>query len=169
MLIFAAFVACKEPAVTFAETQPKNVSTLKDLPRKLYGIYYNGDDSTYLRISKTNVLKAYIDSDTIPGQEFLDTILALNRGDVIKKYRGYYFLNIKRGTDDWEVKRMRLNNGVLSINEISSEDEVSKLEEITESRRDTIKPFKVRPSKKQFKKFLKNNGFSSGENYVRVH
>jgi hypothetical protein len=55
----------------------------------------------------------------------------------------------------------------LNINGIETENEISLLENITESKKDTAKPFTIKPTKRQFKEFIKKNGFSNGEIYIK--
>lgn len=169
LALMVFLMGCKQPLITFAESQPHNKTALKAIPEKFRGNYFNPVDSTYLSVSNDVIRKIFRDSDTIPTQEFIDTIFAISSGDEVKRFRGSYFLNIQRAADDWEVRRMRFKNGVLQINEISSAEEIKNLETITESARDTVTPFKVRPTTKQFSAFLKANGFSTGEQYIRLN
>ncbi len=98
---------------------------------------------------------------------YLDTIFNLTNGDILRKLKGYYFLNTKSGDNSWNVKKVYLKNGQLNINDISTDEEIVLLEEITETKKDTIKPFTIKPTKKQFKEFVKKNGFSKGEIYLK--
>jgi hypothetical protein len=99
---------------------------------------------------------------------YSDTIFNLKKTDVLKKFKGYYFLNKSiEKTGFWEVEKLKLTKGVLKINGIETENEISLLETITESKRDTVKPFTIKPTKKQFKEFIKKNGFVEGETYLK--
>lgn len=98
---------------------------------------------------------------------YTDTLFNINKENVLRKMKGYYFLNSKNGENNWSVKRILLKNGQLNINDISTNEEIKMLEEITETKRDTLKPFVVKPTKKQFKEFVKRNGFSQGEIYLK--
>ena len=99
---------------------------------------------------------------------YTDTLFSINKENVLRKMKGYYFLNSKNGENNWIVKRILLKNGQLNINDISTNEEIKMLEEITETKRDTLKPFVVKPTKKQFKEFVKRNGFSQGEIYLKI-
>ena len=99
---------------------------------------------------------------------FSDTIFNLKKNNILKKYKGYYFLNKEiEKSGFWEVEKLNLKNGILKINGIETENEIRLLETITETKRDTLKHFSVKPTKKQFKEFIKKNGFKEGEIYLK--
>ena len=168
LILFIFILSCKEPIVTFSEPQPENVNSLSKIPRRLQGEYFCVNDSATLSIDKNLIAKIYINKDTIPNEKYIDTLLYLPEGNVLKKFRGYYFLNSLTHTNSWEVKKLKLKDGILMINEISSDEEITNLEKMTETHRDTLIPFKIKPTKKQFKEFIKVNGFSDGETYIRL-
>src|SRR5690606_23888546 len=90
-LIFAVFLSCKEPVVTFAESQPSEKKSLAKIPSRLYGKYFSVNDSATLVVDQNLIRKIYRDS--LGGEGYADTILNLTNNDQIKKYKGYYFLN----------------------------------------------------------------------------
>ncbi len=99
---------------------------------------------------------------------YSDTIFTINKQNVLKKFKGYFFLNkLIDKTGFWEVEKLHLTKGVLTINGIETENELELLQSITETKMDTIKPFRIKPTKKQFKEFIKKNGFTNGEIYVK--
>ena len=98
-----------------------------------------------------------------------DTIFKISSDNVLKKYKGHYFLNLKKDENNWEVKKLSYNKGELIISSINSEVEINNLEEITgTSSGDSTEQITFSPSKKQFKEFLKTGGFSENEHFVRV-
>lgn len=99
---------------------------------------------------------------------FKDTIFSINKENVLKKMKGYYFLNIKHSEKNWVVKKLHLKNGLLNLNDISTNEEIEMLEEITETKKDSSKTFVIKPTKKQFREFVKKNGFSKGEVYIKI-
>ncbi len=113
-------------------------------------------------ITKNVILK-----DTIPNQVYYDTIFSFAKGNILKKFRGTYFLN-EPFKDNWEVKTLKLKNGILEIGIIASEDDISKMEEITATIRDSTIPFKANPTKSQLKSFVKENGFSEEKIFIKV-
>ncbi|WP_130734648.1 hypothetical protein [Flavobacterium sp. J27] len=64
------------------------------------------------------------------------------------------------------MQKLFLQKGQLYINTIISESEITLLETLTESKKDTVKPFVLKPTKKQFKEFVKRNGFTEGDRCV---
>lgn len=102
---------------------------------------------------------------TIKG---LDTLCLLNDNDVLKKYKGYYFLNKKYTSGNWEVKKMELNKGQLTISRISVKEDIEKLKEIKELSSDTSALHNLSLTKKEFKKFIKNDGFSESDTYIKI-
>jgi len=109
-------------------------------------------------------------NDTIiSGFVFTDTIFNLKKKDKLKKFKGHYFLNKPIGqSDDWEVLKLSLHKGVLKMNAIFTQYEIDLLEDITNTVKDSSHPFIVNPTKKQFKEFIKKNGFTEGETFVRI-
>jgi hypothetical protein len=99
---------------------------------------------------------------------FKDTIFSINKENVLKKMKGYYFLNIKNSENNWIVKKLHFKNRLLNLNDISTKEEIEILEEITETKKDSSKTFVLKPTKKQFREFVKKNGFSDGEVYLKL-
>lgn len=97
----------------------------------------------------------------------IDTLFSLSDAHVAKKYKGYYFLNTRYDEHRWEVKELSLKKGVLTVGEISSKEDIQKLKEITETTADTSSEHFM-PTKRQFKNFVKQNGFSAKEVFYRV-
>jgi hypothetical protein len=108
-------------------------------------------------------------------QNYTDTIFRLSKINVLKKYKGYYFLNSLFEEKNWETKKVKLSKVKLSkvkltISTINSIEEIQNLEKITTSSHDTISQvFKFKPTKRQFKKFVKEEGFGEeDETYIKL-
>lgn len=99
---------------------------------------------------------------------FIDTLFNLNNKDILRKYKGYYFLNIKYDENSWEVQKLHLKKGKLYIGKIIYESEITQLKEISESYEDTIPTYNFTLEKKQFKGFISNNGFSSTDTLIKL-
>jgi len=97
----------------------------------------------------------------------IDTLFSISADNILKKYKGYYFLNFRYHENAWEVKKLALQKGLLTMGNISIEEDVNKLKEITETLEDTIST-QFSLSKRQFKKFVKQEGFSDQETFVRI-
>jgi hypothetical protein len=99
--------------------------------------------------------------------QYKDTLFSLQNNGQIKKFRGYYFINKLWNEQSWEVKKLQLRKGVLSISSISTVEEIELLKEITETPQDSLtNNYKL--NKKQFKEFIKANGFQGNEYFLKV-
>lgn len=102
----------------------------------------------------------------------IDTLFDINKGDVLKKFKGYYFLNKNYNDFGWGVQKLHLSKGDLMISKISSQEALDGLTEIKESKDDTgitiITNRKFSATKKQFKKFVKEDGFKDQDTFIRI-
>ncbi|HSH65932.1 MAG TPA: hypothetical protein VLB84_09060 [Bacteroidia bacterium] len=94
-----------------------------------------------------------------------DTLFYISDKNILRKDRGYYFLNLLYRSK-WEVQKLDYRNGKLSICSISDMEEIKNLKAITDNTGDTMVYFN--PDKKQFRKFIKSKGFSKKEEFVRL-
>jgi hypothetical protein len=98
--------------------------------------------------------------------QFSDTLLNLSSRQVLRKYKGYYFLSREEGDGSWMVKRITHNRKGLVIGSIRSKEEMLNLRQITAGVDDSTFVFK--PSRKEFRKFLKKNSFMNEEKFLKV-
>jgi len=127
----------------------------------------SGDTITNSKTNEKITVKREGDS-LIYHVHFLDTIFNMKKNNILKKYKGYYFLNTAFDEDNWEVLKLKLEKGKLTLGSINSIEEINSLEKITETPHDSISPYKFKPTKNQFKQFIKNNGFNDEEVYFRI-
>jgi hypothetical protein len=126
------------------------------------------NDSLFNSVTKEKYQIKRINDTLFSNYIYQDTIFDLNKKNILKKFKGYFFLNVfieKSGF--WSVEKLNLRKGVLTINGIVTENEIDLLQSITDTKQDTIKPFTVKPTKQQFKEFIKKNGFTNGEIYLK--
>ena len=97
----------------------------------------------------------------------IDTLFQINADNVLRKFKGYYFINTRCEKESWKVEKIQLSKGELSISSISTKLELENLKEITETPQDTIPPYNFKATKKQFKEFVKNNGFRDTKTFIR--
>jgi hypothetical protein len=95
-----------------------------------------------------------------------DTLFYISNQNVLKKFRGYYFLNFG-DSNVWYVKKLNLNKGILEMKSIETENEIKVLREITDTESDTTSYY-FKPTGKQFRKFIKQDGFKTAEYFVRL-
>jgi len=127
----------------------------------------SGDTLINLVNNSKEVVKRNGDS-IITHVHYIDTLFQINYDNVVRKFKGYYFLNKRYDKESWEVQKMKLSKGKLMISSISDKNDIESLKTITESSEDTVAPYNFTASKKQFKEFLKNNGFSDSETFVKL-
>jgi len=187
-------VGCKKSVAQFEEAQPKGVSSLTAFPNRLMGSYHDYENDVRLQVTAGAVLREIYVIDTISSQQLMDkdyqsaalkkindstytyssvisdTIFAINKGDVIKKFKGFYFVNAPQENGKWEVSMLEFKNNLLHIGEVVSETDLSLLQQITETKvQDSIRPATFNPTKKQFKEFVKKNGFTTGNTYMKIN
>ena len=134
-------------------------------------------DSLYSEDSLSNdtifhILTGEFDVINIQGSyltqniHWVDTLFVINGFPYLKKYKGYLFLNTA-DQNGYEVKQMKLKKGILEINSITTLEEIQLLNEFEENDSDTISsPYT--PSKREFKKFIRTEGFQEGEQFVKI-
>lgn len=162
---------------------PANNATLL-LEEKLISRIYEFDqkialtdlDST-LRLSG-DTLKNFSSGEKIPvirkGDTLVahihhvDTLFRLNYDNVVRKFKGYYFLNRRMDETSWEVRKMELSKGKLRLGSISSAGEIEMLKAIAETPQDTVPHLKFFLTRKQFREFVNRDGFGSTEEFVRI-
>jgi hypothetical protein len=157
-VVLTIFYAC----VTFTEPQPANTANLSIFPKKLQGKYLSLADSSILLI-EDKIITRICDTDSISAT---DTVFQMNYDNVVRKYKGYFFLNIRYDKNSWGVSKMHLAKKQLVISSISTKEEIQDLKELTETSQDSIYNFTV--TKKQFGKYIKNGGFSDSEVFVKL-
>jgi len=102
------------------------------------------------------------------SRDYIDTIFQIDYDNVLRKWKGYYFINIRYDKEAWVVKKVELNKGKLSISSISALTYIEKLKEITEATDDTLAPYSFAPTKKEFSEFVKEEGFGDTEIFIRI-
>ena len=115
-----------------------------------------------------------INGDTINAiQTDIDTVFRISKNQVLKKFKGSYFLNFKRDENFWDVNRLSLTKDTLLVGQISPSDTllhfdfVSKIKEFDDSDSTTTIEYSINPSRKEFKKLMKPNSFEECECYCK--
>ena len=126
----------------------------------------SGDTIINLTTNTREVVKREGDS-LVTHIHYIDTLFQMDYDNVVRKFKGYYFLNKRYDKESWEVKKIELSKGQLVVSSISTKQDIENLKTITESTQDTVAPYKFATTKKQFKEFIKNDGFTDSETFVR--
>lgn len=127
----------------------------------------NGD--TVVDIKTGEKTKVLVQGDSILRSfTFIDTVFRLNYDNVLRKFRGHYFLNTRYEGESWDVKQLSPQGDRLIIGSIRSPEDIQNLQAISESSAsDTSLPRKFSLSKKQFRKYLGKEGFRDQSIYIR--
>ncbi len=99
---------------------------------------------------------------------YIDTLFQMNSDNVVRKFKGYYFLNTRYEKESWEIKKIKLSKGHLVISSISIKLDLENLKQITENQQDTVAPYNFSTTKRQFKEFIRNDGFRDNETFIRL-
>lgn len=124
-------------------------------------------DTTYSGTQDKLKFDVVVKSDsTFQHWGYYDTLFDVTKGDIIRKYKGHYFLNEKVSANSWRVATLtKIENG-LTLGTISTKDDMNNLRALTETKSDTL--FSFRPTRKEMKKFLKGKGFSDKDTFIQV-
>jgi hypothetical protein len=123
---------------------------------------------TLINLTDGTKEKVVLKGDTvIQHANWTDTLFNISDNNVLKKFKGYYFLNSRYTDNAWELKKLSLKNGLLRISSISDKDDIQKLKELTETTADTTSTH-FALTRRQFKKFVKDEGFSDEETFTRM-
>ena len=96
-----------------------------------------------------------------------DTLFVFDATHVLKKFKGYYFLNTSNSQDNWQVQKLELSKGRLTLSSLNTKEDLDQLVEITEYPQDTT-TYVFSPSRKQFKKFVRNQGFRDSDVFYKI-
>jgi len=99
--------------------------------------------------------------------EYRDTLFSSSRGDLLRKFKGYYFINQQTSKSRWSVTKIAKVKGGLTLGNVSSVDDIKNLRELTGVLSDTTNTF--HPTRKQLRAFLKAQGFSNEEIFIKLN
>jgi hypothetical protein len=97
----------------------------------------------------------------------IDTVFIIDAQNILKKFKGYYFVNILTPPDSWQVKKLEFSGGKFILSSISQKEDLTELKTLTESAQDTA-PYVFSLSRKQFKKFVREEGFRDSEEFLKI-
>ena len=126
----------------------------------------SGDTIINLTTNTREIVKRDGDS-LVTHINYIDTLFQIDYDNVVRKFKGFYFLNKRLDKDSWEVKKIELSKGQLIVSSISSKEDIENLKAITESAQDTVAPYNFAATKKQFKQFVISKGFTDSEKFIR--
>jgi hypothetical protein len=150
----------------------KLIQRIYDFDQKIHpskldsNLRLSGDTIINITTNIREVVKREGDS-LVTHIHHIDTLFLMDYDNVVRKFKGYYFLNKRYDKESWEVKKIQLSKGQLIVSSISTKQDIENLKTITELTQDTVAPYKFATTKKQFTEFIKNDGFSDSEIFVR--
>ncbi|MBS1506462.1 MAG: hypothetical protein JSS79_07450 [Bacteroidetes bacterium] len=95
----------------------------------------------------------------------VDTLFLLKE-DVLRKFKGYYFLNHEDRPLEWSVVKVGIIKQGILLGHIATVEDINKLRQLTNNQNDTV--YNFNPSRRQMKQFLKENGFRTEERFVKL-
>jgi len=176
--------------LVFVHSQPFKIKNIPSFPKKYQGKYGSLNDSSHWLITKNQIIShdinyilvSKIEYDTLKEvlkklnitkegnihdsillkQTFIDTIFNLKRGDLLKKYNGYLFVNTK-SFESWTVKRLKLRKNkfltieVLVPQTVDSTYVVEEISDTTQIENNTSSFYLLNPNKKDLMNLFKNH------------
>jgi hypothetical protein len=171
------------PSVLQGEYQSADHASVLTITDRLITRYYDFDlpehkdslGSTYRLAGDTLIdqttgtkEKVRIKGDTVFRHiNGTDTLFDIAAGNVLKAFKGSYFLNKQYDDSTWEVKQLQRQKNLLHVNSISDKNDIKKLQQATGTAGDTAS-IHFSPTRRQFKQFIKQKGFGTQEIFIAV-
>ena len=125
-------------------------------------------DTLFNRGTNEKFLVKHVGDSIVYHYHLVDTLFQFDDKHVLKHFKGYYFLNTYPDPNGWVVNKLELSKGKIEISSVSNGQDLENLKAIAESSADTIAPYKFKLTKRQFRKFIKQDGFSYGEVFNKI-
>lgn len=125
------------------------------------------DSELKVRIWGNEVETFQLRNDSIFGTLTLpDTLFSLRQNDIIKSQTDYDYLNILNGDGDYYIRKVSLQDDLLTIYKMKAIEELVDIKQI--KRADTSSVKGLRPTKRQFKK-LDEAGFKISREFRKIN
>jgi hypothetical protein len=132
------------------------------------------DDMVYIPETGEEV-PVIFKNDSVFGKYITyDTIFHISDENILRKFKGYYFMNIRNDEEEWAVYKLKFSkDGKVSFCGISEEDEIDRLKELTtilEEKNDKGEVIKyiIKPEKGDFKQIIKEGHFKDCTEYRKL-
>lgn len=143
------------------------IDTTDEIELKDGLLYTDNDAEPFHVIFRGDTAELTYDYDKI--------IFELADNQLLRYYKGMYFLNFKESEDLWSVKTVTLDKeGILTINRIhGGEQEIQMIKEMTSvdtitDKQGKIVDYRVRPTRKELKEILKSDLFKEGKEFQKI-
>jgi hypothetical protein len=169
LLLVGVVFSCKE--ISFKEPQPKGKRALSEMPRELRGNYLFADEDGNQDTLFVTTGGYYIPSDSTRG--------SLGDSLVLKKYKGFYFLNFNDDEDSvWLLRVVKVEkNGDLSYMYMHSGEasfnqfllELNKEIKIDSSEVNGEKLYQIDPAPRQLLDLIKKGYFKKEIKFIKLN
>ena len=112
--------------------------------------------------------------DTLRGNwKYTDTLFVLTGENVVREFKGHYFLNTK-SFDGYEVMMLTPDRKGFSLKNISDRGMLESLQKLTDvviitDSNNNVTAYKATPTKKELKKFIRaSNADSDGQSFYKI-
>ncbi len=123
-------------------------------------------DTTFSGIEgNMNVDVTIINDSIFEHTDYRDTLFDFSNNDVLRRFKGYYFLNHETSKKNWVVTKLGVTKNGLVLGTISDSKDLENLRELTNTKSDTV--YNFNPTRKELKKFLKDSGFRNEKRFVK--
>lgn len=134
----------------------------------------SNNDKELIKLFTSEGYQIEIIGDTISASlTSLDTIFIISENQVLKKFKGSYFLSSKWDENSWNVSQISFLKDTLLMGQISPSDTllrfdfIAKTEDYNTTDSTTSTQYSINPSKRQFKKLIKLNLFEECRCYYK--
>jgi len=122
-----------------------------------------GDTSFYDVQEKLTVT---VKGDSAYGRiKYSDTLFYISSDNILRIFKGYYYLNKMKSFNNWEVDLMQIKGKELTILSDWNESDLMNMRRITHTS-DSTRTFK--PTRGQLKKFIREKSMRDGEVYKKI-
>ncbi|MBI1767195.1 MAG: hypothetical protein HYR67_02335 [Bacteroidetes bacterium] len=126
-------------------------------------IKVKGDTSFYDAVEKLTVT---VKGDSAYGRiNYIDTLFYISSNNLLRVFKGYYYLNKMKSFNNWEVDLMQVKGKELTILSDWNESDLINMRRITHTS-DSTRTFK--PTRGQLKKFIREKSMKDGEIYKKI-
>lgn len=130
------------------------------------------DKSLEIKESKVNLLLDFKGDSVVSHYSYRDTIFEISDTEILRKFKGNYFLNYRINEESWKLQKLTLNKNTLLFSSIKLPEDIALIEQFTEvqeikSENGDIIEYKLKPSKKELKKLL-NDRFMETKVYKKI-
>ena len=133
------------------------------------------DGLLYIESNELPLNVDFLGDTAVVSYNYKDTIFSISDEQLLRYFKGIYFLNYKQFENSWNVKTLSFNKeGMLTINKIyANEEDVEKIKDLTnivETTDDegTVIDYTVHPTRKELKEILKSNLFKEGKTFIKI-